>query len=222
MTEHGLNCMLNYATQCLKGQSATFATTLLGNLKEHYAKRCKDEAFGAIFREHSKCFDGEGVLEQFHQCEDRWYHRMQALQSLGNGNRVQNQRATCCAYFHYQQCVRDLNVAVCHDKNARFWDEIIGDVVSAENFFTVFHWYENNLVYTFFQSTGATSMICPDLKSVEQCASSFPADVWAAIDGPVAAMDAAALRARNGKFKSKIITIFDMMNDFKLSPNAAV
>lgn len=63
-------------------------------------------------------------------------------------------------------------------------------------------------------------MICPDLKSVEQCASSFPADVWAAIDGPVASMDAAALKVRDGKFKSKIITIFDMMNDFKLSPNS--
>lgn len=129
MTEHGLTCMFNYAKQCLKGEASTFAQTLLGSLQEHYNKRCKDETYGAIFREHSKCFDGEGVLEQFHQCEDRWYHRMQALQTLGKNKEI-NRQATCCAYFHYQQCVRDLNVAVCHDANARFWDDIIGDVVS--------------------------------------------------------------------------------------------
>lgn len=143
VTGHGLTCMDEYATKCLGAQPQMFAKTVLGSLKDHYNKRCKDAEYGVEFREHNKCFEDPAIFEQFHQCEDKFYYRMQTLQSIG-GDLEQNIRSSCCIFHTFQKCIRDLNVQLCHDKNANFWDDLIGDVVCTHIFLQII------LLKTFF------------------------------------------------------------------------
>lgn len=53
---------------------------------------------------------------------------MLELQNVG-GDLEQNIRSACCIFHTFQKCIRDKNVQLCHDKNANFWDDLIGDVV---------------------------------------------------------------------------------------------
>lgn len=197
VTEHGLTCMDEYANKCLAAQPAMFAKTVLGSLKDHYNKRCKDADYGVEFREHNKCFEDPATFEQFHQCEDKFYYRMLTLQSIG-GDLEQNIRSACCIFHTFQKCIRDLNVQLCHDKNAHFWDDLIGDV-----------------------SGEAVDLFCADLKTADMCIKNFPSDIWMKIDGPVAAMDPTALKDRSGKFKSMVITLLDMLSQYSLNPSSA-
>lgn len=60
------------------------------------------------------------------------------------------------------------------------------------------------------------NIFCAQLKTPEECAQNFPADLWAAFNGPVEAMSAEALREKSGKFKSMFLTILDMISQYKL------
>ena len=120
---------MDYSNKCLESRPATMAKTIMRSVKDHYLKRCKDPDYGPDFIEHNKCFDDAAIFEQFHQCEDKWYQRMQQLKTMGL-DVEKGIQSSCCIFHQFQRCVRDQNVALCHDKNARFWDDTIDEVVS--------------------------------------------------------------------------------------------
>lgn len=122
---------------------------IIKSLKAHYDKRCSDATFAAQFIEHNKCFEDAAIFEKFHLCADRWYQQMQALKVL-NQDTVSSIKSSCCSlhvriylkisfknYKHFvllcdqdfQRCIRDNNINECHDKNAKFWDNLIDEVV---------------------------------------------------------------------------------------------
>lgn len=127
--EDGVKCLTDYSNKCLADRPGRMAKTIMRSVKDHYEKRCKDKDYGAEFMEHNKCFDDPAVFEQFHQCADRWYYRMQELgkQSWDVERGIQS---SCCIFHEFQRCIREANVNVCHDRNARFWDDTLDEVVS--------------------------------------------------------------------------------------------
>lgn len=194
--ESAIDTMNTYAGKCLATQAAMFAKTVLASVKDHNLKWCKDKANSAEFIEHSKCFDDPAILEQFHGCFDQWYHRMQALSKLpGEPDLELGIRSSCCIFHEFQRCVRQLNVKLCHDENAQFWDDVLGDV-----------------------SGESVDLLCADLKTDTNCDANFPRDTWGLINNPVIAMDAEALKSRPGKFQSTIINILDMLTQYTLKP----
>ena len=59
---------------------------------------------------------------------------------------------------------------------------------------------------------------CAQLNTPEECAQNFPKDLWAQINGPVAAMSEDELRQKTGKFESVFFTVLDMATQYKLNP----
>ena len=104
------------------------AKSIMKSVKDHYDKRCRDLDYGPEFIEHNKCFDDPAIFEQFHQCADKWYYHMQNLNSLGL-DVEKGIHSACCLHHEYRTCIRDRNRDLCHDKNMRFWDDTIDDVV---------------------------------------------------------------------------------------------
>ena len=125
--EDGLKCLDTYLDNCLEGQTQAFGKTILASVSSHYQKRCKDDAFRAEFIEHNKCFADKGVLEEFHRCADIWFHRMDQIKNVPRERHVQ---ASCCIFHELQECIREKNKKLCHDKTAEFWDNALDEMVS--------------------------------------------------------------------------------------------
>ena len=126
--ENGVNCLMEYSNKCLEKRPAAMAKSIMKSVKDHYDKRCRDPDYGPEFIEHNKCFGDLAIFEQFHQCADKWYYHMQNLNSLGL-DVEKGIHSACCLHHEYRTCIRDRNRDLCHDKNMRFWDDTIDDVV---------------------------------------------------------------------------------------------
>ncbi|XP_017461409.1 PREDICTED: uncharacterized protein LOC108354747, partial [Rhagoletis zephyria] len=168
----GVDCLIDYSNKCLEAQPAALAKSIMKSVKDHYNKRCNDPDYSKDFIEHNKCFEDPAIFEQFHQCEDKWFHRMQELLKL-KVDVEKGIQSTCCIFHEFQRCISEQNTNLCHDKNARFWDDTLDEV-----------------------SDDTVNIFCAQLKTSEQCSKNFPADMWKQIDEPVKGMDAEALKQR--------------------------
>lgn len=190
--EKSVQAISDFIANCLTSIPKSMGSIIIKSLKAHYDKRCNNAEFAAQFIEHNKCFENAAIFEKFHLCSDRWYHQMQALKGL-NQDTPTAIKSSCCILHDFQRCVRDNNRNECHDKNAKFWDDVIDEVADDHK-----------------------DEFCAQLKTSEQCEANFPKETWDAINGGVSQMSDAALKEHTGKFKSSFFTLLDMAAQYKL------
>lgn len=93
---------------------------------QHFQKQCKDTSYAEAFITHSQCFLNGDILEEFHQCSDKWFHLYDQIKTIDPSLRI---ATSCCLFNEFQDCVADKNTKLCHDANAQFWRDTYQEMV---------------------------------------------------------------------------------------------